>query len=184
MPFTFNADGTFATEPLGERGSRQPTAANLAELEDGDGGAVLSASLTLTDAQVKALGAISDLTLYPEIVPAPAAGTYILYLGGSLYFHSEGAYTGAGLGYVWVNQDGIDPGDVSNGVIVLNKASGDWVVQLSGPKQFEFELVEPAEVTGTIGALRLGSGFNTTPYGGGHADNTLTVSVMYAVLDL
>jgi hypothetical protein len=48
MPFVFDADGTFATEPADEYGRRRPTQANLDALSDGEQTVRLLGPFTMT----------------------------------------------------------------------------------------------------------------------------------------
>jgi len=152
------------------------------------GGAVLSTSVTLTDAQIKA-----NPSTAIEVVPAPGADKVILFMGGvALWSISGGAYTGVDatsryfLTYGdWLHEASTvakPPTNATNRIDILTQGpyvlgQVDWEDYLtSNPTSAGLFIVnEPLKVYMSNGSGDLG---------GGNAANTLKVTVYYVVVDL
>lgn len=155
-----------------------------------DGGSLLSATVTLTDAQIKALP-----TTPIEVVAAPGAGKIVIPTQAVLYFDFTAQYTNINVAaYLGVLQNG------SSGLLsLLNEAIGsgvstflqygeDAVATLTQPRILQSSAiaghVNPAsDMVNT--SLRV-EAFNDTDgnFTGGNAANTIKVTVYYIVVDV
>lgn len=160
------------------------TAAGDGEIETGGATeqTVLSRTVTLTNAQIKALP-----TTGIELVPAPGAGKMILPLDGVASFSGSSAYTNvhadASLNVMWTGfnahrwaafslltfgADGVLPlNSVNNSVDPIGTSDAEV------PSEFDNASLK-------ISASNPGLGDFT----GGHASNTLKVTLLYTVVDL
>jgi hypothetical protein len=150
----------------------------------GDGGSVLSASVTLTDAQIKALP-----TALAELAPAPGAGQMLYPLGAVLVMRSVAIYT---------NRDAA----LSLGLIINGWGVRSWsnevcstflswgpnsvvVLPLSPVNEIVGGNLEGAEELSQFENQALTLGCNNGVLGdftGGNAANTMDVTVQYSVV--
>jgi hypothetical protein len=155
---------------------------------------VYRSTSTLTHAQILALAPAG----FHEIVPAPGAGKALDILRISLASHIVAPYTGfdaSGYWAVYIDEGTVDIGLYLNenselGVdAVSDMLGGDGYVS-SGPGMGAdsgtlttqpYAVLDPGDVEDKAAYLTLN---NSGGIGGGNAANTLTVTVLYALVDL
>lgn len=152
----------------------------LAALQEAAGGAVSGgsgllqvATMTLTDAQIKALGEVPV-----EVIPAPGANKLLLPISAVAVLNcAAGAYTGlTGTPAVvlwYENQDTIAEGYATSfpwGHAADHQDLNMAVVAQNGPNENNAIVITMTSQDGDLA--------------NGHADNTLNVTVYYVIVDL
>lgn len=169
------------------------TAAGDGEIETGGAveQTVLSRTVTLTDAQIKALP-----TTAVELVPAPGAGSIILFLHAFSVFSAPATGYSMDISPAYLQVYSGDPNavgdstDVSGLVTFGESLTGTHIALFT--QKFAWDDVEgmPKTIQGTLDfydnkALYLADAWvGNANYTGGDAGNSLSVTVLYTVVDL
>jgi len=152
------------------------------------GGSLLSATVELTDAQIKALP-----TGF-EIIPAPEVGKILFPIAANFVLNIAGVYTGDAASASWnliysTTTDYVSAFVQSATILTsgLGVKSGMFLIPYSKPSA-DFD---DASTTIPNNADRSNLGISikddwngSSPYTGGNAANTLKVTVYYVVVDL
>lgn len=150
---------------------------------------VLSQTVTLTDAQIKALP-----TTPVEIIPALGQGKRILWLGGDVVLDtSAGAYDPPDAGAFWQLCYLTSPfQQEASGLISVGAMADPGVFEAPVPPLGSYNAAEGYLAGGLTGAdaidnvgLGIADMYNGVPnYTGGNAANTLKVTVLYTIIDV
>lgn len=144
---------------------------------------VKQASITLTDAQIKALP-----TTPVEIVAAPGAGKLLVSLYDLLSFDWTADYTNIDSGALIGVADGlmINVAETPDGAVSSLIASGGdrfvWLIPMHAVNSGEPQSLTGYDNTSLNQPIAIFAG-NIGDFTSGHPSNTLRVSVLYAVLD-
>jgi hypothetical protein len=160
--------------------SDDPLMSNLENEESGEAATVFSTTVTLTDAQIKAMAGTPQ-----EIVAAPGENKIIVVVSAVLgrLDESAGAYTnidGAGVGLYLGEFHEIAVLNWGGASAVMGVLSGGEI--LSGPVITVIDYQNLAPGVNTPLELHINS--NSGPLEGGGEGNTLKVSVIYSIIDV
>lgn len=159
------------------------------DVPEGEGVVIRKKTVTLTDAQIKALP-----TTAVEIVPAPGAGRMIRVVSTTIWCDTTlGAYTNlADQGYITLAVNGQEyfsylVNDTGESITQLSSLlAGETLVSkaLLENSQINAWGVEPLALPDVEnGAVTLVAD-NDGDFTGGHADNYLKVTVLYTIIDV
>lgn len=178
-------DGVQCSTQAGFISSLQSMFSNLSG-GSGDSSGYLSATVTLTDAQIKSLP-----TTQIELIPAPGAGKIIQLIGAfAIIRPTGGAYTGV-TDASWSLRDGSAyvscPMIVESTLLSTATKKRSWLLPISSAGSGTFSGIDVTN-TASGGAVNqpiviTDDWAGLTNYGGGNASNTVDIYLQYIIID-